>query len=356
MICIISRGDGISPQQKTKKKVRKKIIMKRILAVLLAVTMAFGLVACNKGGNNPTGGDTATIKPEFEAGTAGETLWNGFLAAVTENEKATVEDIANELVSNEIIEFAGGTENVEPGWLAGFKTEISGFEKGAKFGPIIGSIPFVGYIFELAEDADVNAFIKTLKEQSNPRWNVCTEADYTQVGAYDNKVYFLMYPADIFSESANNAGDGAGEAVIVAPDAAEGSWGETLWNEFVAIMNDTPKPNVAEIAFSVVMHESIPFTGGAAEMEAGMLAGFTEEMTGFNKVAMFGPEFSSMPFIGYVFELEEGADVNAFVNTLKEKSDTRWMVCTEAEQKVVGAYNNYVFFLMCNLSSSANAE
>lgn len=330
--------------------------MKRILALILVVTMVFGLAACGKDDEKKQNGneEILMITPEFAEKTAGETLWNAFLTAVKENEEATVEDIANDIIANDIIEFFGGVTVVEEGWLAGFSTEISGFEAGASFGPMMSSIAFIGYVFELSDDADVNAFMNTLKENSNPRWNICVEADYTQMGAYGNKVYFLMYPADLFEESAGNGNEG--DAVIVTPDAAEGSWGETLWNEFVAIMNDTPNPNVAELAFSVVMHESIPFTGGAVEVEAGWLTGFTEEITGFNKAAMFAPEFSSMPFIGYVFELEEGADVNEFMDMLKEKSDTRWMVCVEAEQTVTGAYNNYVFFLMCNLSSAADAE
>ncbi|MBR6637495.1 MAG: hypothetical protein IKK96_01410, partial [Lachnospiraceae bacterium] len=124
--------------------------MKRILAAILAVTMVFGLTACGKKNNNeetttPVASES-TITPEFAAGTAGETLWNAFLSAVKENESATVEEIANTLISNPIIPFMGGAFAVEPGYLAGFNEEIGGFEKGATFAPMMGSIAFVGYV------------------------------------------------------------------------------------------------------------------------------------------------------------------------------------------------------------------
>ena len=325
--------------------------MKRILAAILAVTMVFGLTACGKKDDNketttPVASESTTITPEFTEGTAGETLWNTFLTAVKENEAATPEEIANTIITTPVIPFMGGAMAVEPGFLAGFNEEISGFEKGATFGPMMGSIAFVGYVFELAEDADVNAFIANLKEQSNPRWNICVSADYTQVGAYENKVYFLMYPADLD----NTQGEG-GAASVIYPDVAESTWGETLWEAFEEAMNANPEMSVAEVANTVVMHESIQFMGGAAEIAPGFLAGFSEEMSGFKSGAMFGPMMGSIAFVGYVFEMEEGADLNAFMDNLKAKSDPRWNICVEAEQTVVGAYNDYVFFLMCPLSS-----
>ena len=327
--------------------------MKRILAAILAVTMVFGLTACGKKNNNeetttPVASES-TITPEFAAGTAGETLWNAFLTAVKENESATVEEIANTLITNPIIPFMGGAAPVEAGYLPGFNEEIAGFEKGATFMPMMGSIAFVGYVFELAEDADVNAFITKLKEQSNPRWNVCVSADYTQVGAYENKVYFLMYPADL-----DNAQGAGGDASVIYPDVAENTWGETLWVAFEEAMIANPEMSVAEVANTVVMHESIPFMGGAMEIVPGYLAGFSEDMTGFKSGAVFMPMIGSIPFVGYVFEMEEGADINAFMANLAEKSDPRWNICVTADQTVIGAYNDYVFFLMCPFSNEGD--
>ena len=84
---------------------------------------------------------------------------------------------------------------VEEGWLNGFgDAEITGFKEGAMFGPMIGTIPFVGYVFELKDETDVNQFISILKSNADLRWNVCTEADEMAVCSVDKKVFFVMCP------------------------------------------------------------------------------------------------------------------------------------------------------------------
>ena len=150
-------------------------------------------------------------------------------------------------------------------------------------------------------------------------------------------------------------GEGAGvvaDANVIYPDVAENTWGETLWEAFETNMNDNPSATAVDAAFILSMHESIPFMSGSAEIMPGMLNGFDNyEVTGFKSGAMFGPMMGSVAFIGYVFELEEGADVEGFMTTLTENCNPRWNVCVEADQTVVGAYNNMVFFLMCPISN-----
>ena len=84
---------------------------------------------------------------------------------------------------------------IEDVYLSGFDNyEVTGFKSGAMFGPMMGSVAFIGYVFELEEGADVEGFMTALTENCNPRWNVCVEADQTVVGAYNNMVFFLMCP------------------------------------------------------------------------------------------------------------------------------------------------------------------
>lgn len=350
--------------------------MKKFLAVALSVAMVFGMVACGKKdeekkpSENPTAtvaptapaeGETdktddkaeaGVIVPEFTAGSAGEKLWNAFLDTMKANPETAPVDVANTLSMNPVIQFMAGGMEVEPGYLAGFSEEISGFEKGAMFGPMMGSIAFVGYVFDLADGADVNAFIANLKDKADQRWNICVSADYTQVGAYNNTVYFLMYPAEMDNAS-NEGGEGTvEEATVIYPEVEMGSWGETLWEAFETTMNDNPSSNAVDAAFMLSMHESIPFMAGSAEIMPGFLSGFDNyEVTGFKSGAMFGPMMGSIAFIGYTFELEEGADVNAFMTNLTDNCNPRWNICVEADQTVVGAYNNMVFFLMCPISN-----
>ena len=105
------------------------------------------------------------------------------------------ESIANQLIANKIIPFMPAVMPVEEGLLNGFgDAEITGFKEGAMFGPMIGTIPFIGYVFELKDETDVNQFISTLKSNANLRWNICTEADEMAVCSVDKKVFFVMCP------------------------------------------------------------------------------------------------------------------------------------------------------------------
>ena len=60
---------------------------------------------------------------------------------------------------------------------------------------VLLTIPFVGYIFVLDADADAEAFVQTLKDNADPRWNICTEADETIAEHVGNTVFFVMCPA-----------------------------------------------------------------------------------------------------------------------------------------------------------------
>ena len=81
---------------------------------------------------------------------------------------------------------------MEEGFLMGFSADITGFDKAVMFAPMIGAIPFVGYIFELSSADDCEAFCAMLLENCDPRWNICTEADETVCGSADNLVFFVM--------------------------------------------------------------------------------------------------------------------------------------------------------------------
>ena len=142
-----------------------------------------------------------TTKPEDptpeDSKTMGETLRAAFKDAMASNPSYSTSELASLLVSNDVIEFMGGSYEVTPGWLQGFDTEIEGFSSGTGFGPWIGSIAFVGYVFELDENADVAAFKQTLKDNANPRWQICVQAGEIIVDSVGNKVFFVMCPGNL---------------------------------------------------------------------------------------------------------------------------------------------------------------
>ena len=134
-------------------------------------------------------------KPETPS-TLGKTLLQDFKKKASSGMSAL--SIAEALMTNPEIKFAGGAMPVEEGLLSGFdNAEIKGFKEGAMFAPMIGSIAFVGYVFEMPEGADVSGFIKTLEKNANMRWNICVEAEEMVTGSSGNKVFFVMCPKSL---------------------------------------------------------------------------------------------------------------------------------------------------------------
>ena len=124
--------------------------------------------------------------------TVANTLMSDF-KSIAKSQNA--ESIANQLIANKIIPFMPAVMPVEEGWLNGFgDAEITGFKEGAMFGPMIGSIPFIGYVFELKDETDVDQFISTLKSNADLQWNICTKAEEMEVCSVDKKVFFVMCP------------------------------------------------------------------------------------------------------------------------------------------------------------------
>ncbi|MBR2929564.1 MAG: hypothetical protein IKC24_10490 [Oscillospiraceae bacterium] len=224
--------------------------MKKILSLILALTMILSLAACGASGdaeendapageeeivddetvtdgeteegeveeepavddqpaadpNAPVENEPATPEvpadpqpeqqPEQEAPAAsGDTVAAQLQKAFEGMANASALDIATALSTHEVIKFGAGAMPVEPGLLSGFDNyEVTGFQEGAVFMPMIGSIAFVGYIFTLEDGADVNAFMENLKANCNPRWNICVAAEETRVASVGNKVFFVMSP------------------------------------------------------------------------------------------------------------------------------------------------------------------
>ena len=70
---------------------------------------------------------------------------------------------------------------------------VTGFTKGVMIAPVIGSIPYVSYVFETD---DPEALVEELDEKHNMRWNICTEAEEKVSSIYENLVYYAMVPGE----------------------------------------------------------------------------------------------------------------------------------------------------------------
>ncbi len=135
-------------------------------------------------------------EPAPDTSTLGKTLLADFKTKASSGMSA--QEIADGLLTNPAIKFSGGAMPIEEGLLSGFdNAEIKGFKSGVMFAPMIGSIAFVGYIFELENAADAPAFIANLEKNANRRWNICVEAEETVTGSVGNKVFFVMCPKSL---------------------------------------------------------------------------------------------------------------------------------------------------------------
>ncbi len=181
--------------------------MKKTISIILAVLMMLAMAACGTGSN--------TNETEPAPTTVGTKLLADFKTLTDK----TPQEIADALLTNEVIQFMPATMPVEEGFLNGFNEEIKGFEEGVMFGPAIGTIPFVGYIFTVAEGNDVDAFVKTLEDNANLRWNICTEAEEMICEAEGNTVFFVMCPKS-FEEQPADDGAAVGGMDIAPEDGA----------------------------------------------------------------------------------------------------------------------------------------
>ncbi len=135
---------------------------------------------------------TPSEKPAEEPKTVGSKLAAEF------NQKAksgTALSIAESIASGGSLPFMAGAMEVEPGLLSGFDNyEVTGFKSGAVFQPMIGSIAFIGYVFELEDGVSASDFAANLKKNANKRWNICVEAEEMVTSVAGNKVFFVMCP------------------------------------------------------------------------------------------------------------------------------------------------------------------
>lgn len=180
--------------------------MKKIIALIIAGLMVLSFAACGEKSTEETTAEETTQAAEL-------TVAGTFAAAFKEEaakEGATTNAVATALSQNPIVPFAPTVTDMEEGALAGFDKEITGFEACTAFAPMIGTIPFVSYVFQLAEGADAEAFAATLKESANLRWNVCTEAEEVLVETEGNMVFFIMAERS-FEQEPVEGGDAAVE-------------------------------------------------------------------------------------------------------------------------------------------------
>ena len=162
--------------------------MKKFKLGLMIIAVVFSaclLVGC---GNDDSKKEDNS--PKNEEKTIATTLKDQFNEEI-KNDK-DLESVANKLAKNEVIKVALNVATIgKKDYISGFTTEIKGFKKAVTIRPMISTIPFMAYIFEVEKAEE---FAENLKSNADLRWNVCTEADDLEVSVVDNYVFIVMSP------------------------------------------------------------------------------------------------------------------------------------------------------------------
>ena len=186
--------------------------MKKIIALILAAVMMLSLVACGSktpAATDPTQGTNPTeptekvlTKEEMAAAASVEAIAKAMADKYIEfaGVRATYDEYMAELEEADRISFeefvsyqfscAAVEKNAE--WLTGFDVAPTGYSEAYCYQPMMMGQAFVGYIFRVAEGTNIEAFMTSLKNNCNPRWNICSMANTTVCESYGNLVYFSM--------------------------------------------------------------------------------------------------------------------------------------------------------------------
>lgn len=157
-----------------------------IMCILLSASACL-LTGCNNSEVKEKGQEEKTIAT---------TLVKQF-ESEAKNEK-DIEKIAKKISENEAIEISVDVSKINEGdYISGFQKEIKDFKNAYAIRPMIGTIPFVAYIFEVENASE---FAEELKANADLRWNICTEADEMRAAVSDNYVFFIMSPKNFEQE------------------------------------------------------------------------------------------------------------------------------------------------------------
>lgn len=159
--------------------------MKKSISMLLVLVMALSLLA-GCGSSNTTETTEAPTEPALE----------------TYKLEVTMEELANQIITEQPVEFMGGiipmdlTDTSEDGLFA--IKNYTGLENADKisdvavFEPMMGSIPFSLVLVRVNEGEDSAAVAETMKNNIDQRKWICVEADDLKVVYFGDVVMLIM--------------------------------------------------------------------------------------------------------------------------------------------------------------------
>lgn len=126
------------------------------------------------------------------------------------------------------------------------------------------------------------------------------------------------------------------------------------YDQYMADMATWPEEERFEMTFEEFFASQVNVAPVDTTVEELWLPGFTTAPAGFSEAYNYQPMMMGQAFIGYIFRVTEGTDVEAFKKELTEKADPRWNICTMANTTVCENIGNVVYFSMMVVADEEN--
>jgi|GEM_PF-1990175 len=130
----------------------------------------------------------------------------------------------------------------------------------------------------------------------------------------------------------------------------DNSVGGMVAKDFLAALEENPELGVYELVDVVNNSAAVPFETMTERVDEsfGFFTGLAVSgLEGYEEAVYIAPEANWVPFMAYVFSLEEGTKANEFSAMLKESADPLWSETFLIEAAPVVAYSgNKVLFVL----------
>ena len=164
---------------------------------------------------------------------------------------------------------------------------------------------------------------------------------------------------DVNGNENNNEQSGVSKSELAANASVE-AIAQALMNKYAEYtgMRASYDEYMAEMPAEdqIPYEEFLSYQLSVMPVEAGAewLQGFSEVPAGYAEAYCYQPMMMGQAFIGYVFRVAEGTDVEAFKAALTSTCDPRWNICTMANTTVCENYENLVYFSMMVVADEEN--
>ncbi len=121
-----------------------------------------------------------------------------------------------------------------------------------------------------------------------------------------------------------------------------------VYDEMMAEMEEEYKVSYEEYISNMIVTMPIEDTS--------FLTGLNAVPEGIKEAYLYQPGMMGVAYIGYIFRLNEGTDVDAFKASLTEQANPRWNICTSANTTICENYGDTVFFSMMVVIDEDNPD